>query len=95
MGIAFTAKIIDENNDLVAQFYLSNYRAFRCFLNEEDDCAGNKEMGVEETLAILQEVKDTFTQHGYFQAHHGPTTCAFFEKYLQTFSPDKVILEWG
>lgn len=97
MGISFKAKVIDSYGEMVAQFELSNYRAWRVLLSQEEinDYGGNKEMETTETLQMLKEVKKTFTQHGYPQDHHGPSMCNFLERYLQTFSTNKVILEWG
>lgn len=96
MGISFKAKVIDSYGEMVAQFELSNYRAWRVLLSQEEinDYGGEKEMETNETLQMLKEVKENFAQN-YPRGHHGPNTCDFLEKYLQTFSPSKVILEWG
>jgi hypothetical protein len=97
MGISFRAEIVGSDNDVVAKLDLSNYRAWRTLLNENDDYAGNKTIDAYDLLDILPAVKDAFESCGYSSDHHGPRTCGVLEEIVKIHCSDntRVIFQWG
>jgi hypothetical protein len=98
MGIDWKAQIINnEYNETLAVLDLSNYRAYRILLNENDDYGGKKEFDADEALSRLAEVKNTFVEHGYPNDHHGPMTCEILERMIQlnSFKDIRVIFQWS